>query len=157
MYKRQSFKVEANRCIKRNSISVVILEMQIGTIRRYCFLAGIPRWQSGTECAWQRRRCGLDPWFWRSPGLGNGNSFWYSCLENPMERGAWWATVYEVAKSGAWLSTYAHFLAIILTKWKKKKNQTNNVKCEGDSCHVFTVVEIWTGRTARESSWGDFL
>ena len=123
MYKRQSFKVEANRCIKRNSISVVILEMQIGTIRRYCFLAGIPRWQSGTECAWQRRRCGLDPWFWRSPGLGNGNSFWYSCLENPMERGAWWATVYEVAKSGAWLSTYAHFLAIILTKWKKKKTK----------------------------------
>ena len=142
--------MEANGCIKKNSISVVILEMQIGTIRRYHFLAGIPRWQSGTESSCQCRICGLDPWFWRSPGVGNGNSFWYSCLENPMERGAWRATVYEVAKSGQWLSTHPHFLAIILTK--RKNNQTNNVKCEGDSCHVFTIVAIWTGRTAKESN-----
>ena len=30
----------------------------------------------------------------RSPGEGNGNPLWYSCLENPMDRGAWWATVH---------------------------------------------------------------
>ena len=35
----------------------------------------------------------------RSPGEGNGNSLQYSCLENPMDRGAWWATVHRVAKS----------------------------------------------------------
>ena len=35
----------------------------------------------------------------RSPGVGNGNPLRYSCLENSMERGAWWATVYGVAKS----------------------------------------------------------
>ena len=35
----------------------------------------------------------------RSPGVGNGNTLQYSCLENPMDRGAWWATVHEVAKS----------------------------------------------------------
>ena len=35
----------------------------------------------------------------RSLREGNGNPLWYSCLENPMDRGAWWATVYEVAKS----------------------------------------------------------
>ena len=35
----------------------------------------------------------------RSPGEGNGNSLWYSYLENPMDRGAWWATVHVVAKS----------------------------------------------------------
>ena len=34
----------------------------------------------------------------RSPGEGNGNPLQYSCLENPMDRGAWWATVYRVAK-----------------------------------------------------------
>ena len=34
----------------------------------------------------------------RSPGEGNGNPLQYSCLENLMERGAWWATVYRVAK-----------------------------------------------------------
>ena len=35
----------------------------------------------------------------RSPGGGNGNRLQYSCLENPMNRGAWWATVYGVTKS----------------------------------------------------------
>ena len=34
-----------------------------------------------------------------SPGEGNGNSLQYFCLENPMDRGAWWATVHGVAKS----------------------------------------------------------
>ena len=35
----------------------------------------------------------------RSPGEGNGNPLQYSCLENPMDRGAWWATVHGVAES----------------------------------------------------------
>ena len=34
----------------------------------------------------------------RSPGGGHGNPLQYSCLQNPMDRGAWWAIVYEVAK-----------------------------------------------------------
>jgi len=33
------------------------------------------------------------------PGGGNGNPFLYSCLENPMDKGAWWATVHGVSKS----------------------------------------------------------
>ena len=36
---------------------------------------------------------------WEDPLEGNGNPLQYSCLENPMDRGAWWATVYRVAKS----------------------------------------------------------
>ena len=35
----------------------------------------------------------------RSPGGGHGNPLQYSCLENPMDRGAWWATVHGVAES----------------------------------------------------------
>ena len=35
----------------------------------------------------------------RSPGEGNGNPFQSSCLENPMDRRAWWATVHRVTKS----------------------------------------------------------
>ena len=35
----------------------------------------------------------------RSPGEGNGNPPQYSCLENPMDRGAWWAIIHRVAKS----------------------------------------------------------
>ena len=40
----------------------------------------------------------------RFPGIGNGNPLQYSCLENPMDRGAWWATVHRVAKSQTQLS-----------------------------------------------------
>ena len=42
---------------------------------------------------------GSIPGLGRSPGEGNGNPFQYSCLENPIDRGAWWATVHEVAES----------------------------------------------------------
>ena len=42
----------------------------------------------------------------RSPGEGNGNPLQYSCLENPMEEGAWWATVHRVAKSRTRLSYF---------------------------------------------------
>ena len=41
---------------------------------------------------------GLIPGLGRSPGEGNGNPLQYSCLGNPMNRGAWWATVHGVAK-----------------------------------------------------------
>ena len=43
----------------------------------------------------------------RSPGGENGNPVQYSCLENPMEGGAWWATVHGVTKSQTWLNTVA--------------------------------------------------
>ena len=42
----------------------------------------------------------------RSPGEGNGNPLQYSCLENPMDIGAWWATVHGVAKSRTRLSDF---------------------------------------------------
>ena len=47
---------------------------------------------------------GLIPGSGRSPGEGNGNTLQYSCLENPMDGGAWWATVHGVAKSRTRLS-----------------------------------------------------
>ena len=45
------------------------------------------------------RGAGSVPGSGRSPGGGNGSPLQYSCLENPMDRGAWWATVHWVAKS----------------------------------------------------------
>ena len=46
---------------------------------------------------------GLIPGSGRSPGGGHGNPLPYSCLENPMDRGAWWATVHRVTESQTWL------------------------------------------------------
>ena len=45
------------------------------------------------------RDTGSIPRLGRSPREGNGNPLQYSCLENPMDRGAWWATVHKVTKS----------------------------------------------------------
>ena len=47
---------------------------------------------------------GLIPGLGRSPGEENGNPLWYSCLGNPMDRGAWQATVFRVTKSWTQLS-----------------------------------------------------
>ena len=49
---------------------------------------------------------GLIPGSGRSPGEGNGNPLQDSCLENPMDGGAWWATVHGVAKSQTRLSDF---------------------------------------------------
>ena len=52
------------------------------------------------ETYMQGRRPGSVPGWGRSPGKGNGNPLQYSCLENPMDRGAWWAIVHRVARMG---------------------------------------------------------
>ena len=52
------------------------------------------------------RDMGLIPGSWRSSGVGNDNSFQYSCLENPMDRGAWWPTVHGFTKNQTWPSTH---------------------------------------------------
>ena len=53
---------------------------------------------------------GLMPGLGRSSGVGNDNSLQYSCLENPMDRGAWWATVHGVAKTRTQLSDFTDIL-----------------------------------------------
>ena len=74
---------------------------------------GFPGGTSGEEptCQFKRhRRCSV-PALGRSSGEGNGNLLQYSCLEKPMDRGAWWTTVHAVSKSHIWLkqlSTHAH-------------------------------------------------
>ena len=52
------------------------------------------------------RDTGLIPARGRYPGVGNGNPLQYTCLENSMDRGAWWATVHGIAKSQTWLSNW---------------------------------------------------
>ena len=76
---------------------------------------GFPGGSHGKESACNAAELGLIPGLGRSPGEVNGNSLQYSCLENPMDRGAWWATVPGVAKSQTRLSdfTFFHFALLI--------------------------------------------
>ena len=59
---------------------------------------GLPWWHSNKESASQAGDPGLIPGLGRSPREGNGNPLQYSCLGNPMDRGAWQATVHVVTK-----------------------------------------------------------
>ena len=77
-----------------------------------------PRWHKWLKNppanAGDIRDLGSIPGSGRSPGEGNGNPFKYSCLENPMDRGAWGATVHRVIKSRTWLSVQVCILAVFI-------------------------------------------
>ena len=60
---------------------------------------GFPGVSDGKESACNAGDPGLIPGLGRSPGEGNGYPIQYSCLENFIDRGAWWATVLGVAKN----------------------------------------------------------
>ena len=76
---------------------MTIVQIVRQNLLRTTVIDGLPRWLSGKESACQAGDVGLIPGSGRSPGEGNGNPLQYSCLENPMDRGAWLATVHEVA------------------------------------------------------------
>ena len=59
---------------------------------------GFPGGSDGKGSACNAGDVSLIPGLGRSPGGGNGNSLQYFCLDNPMDKEAWWATVREVAK-----------------------------------------------------------
>ena len=72
---------------------------------------------------------GSIPGLGRSPGKGNGSAHQYSCPENPMDRGAWQATVHRVTKSRTRLSTHTHSTVevaesgkILDKYWREVKN-----------------------------------
>ena len=78
---------------------------------------------------------------------GNGNTFRYSCLENPMDEGAWWAAVHGV---GCWeldTTERLHFDFSLFTHWRRKW-QPNPVFLPGKSQGWGTLVgcRLW-GRT----------
>ena len=74
-------------------------------------MQGFPGGSDGKASACNVGDPGSIPGSVRSPGEGNGNPLQYSCLENSMDGGAWWATVHRVTKSQTWLSNFGslHF------------------------------------------------
>ena len=79
----------------------------------------------------------------RSPGVGNGNLFKYSCLENSKDKGSWWATVHVVAKSWTWacvcVCTQSH--THTHTHTHTQMSERKKVKSLG---HVWLVATPWT-------------
>ena len=73
----------------------------------FCFIhRGIPGGSDSKASACNAGDLGSIPGSGRSPGEGNGNPVKYSCLENPMDGEAWWATVHGVAKNQTQLSDF---------------------------------------------------
>ena len=92
-------KIDKNACPR----GAYVLKGESGRrISKYS--VGLPWWLSGKESACQAGDPGSIPGLGRSPGEGNGNPLQYSCLENPMDRGAWRVTGPGVTKSGTRLS-----------------------------------------------------
>ena len=66
------------------------------------------------------RDAGLIPGLGKSPGEGNGNPLQYSCLENPIDRGAWQAIVHGVAKSWTWLKQVSTYVWTWARQWTSR-------------------------------------
>ena len=76
---------------------------------------------------------GSIPGLGRSPGGGNGNPLQCSCLENPRDGGAWWATVYEVARSRTRLKQLSSSSSLTrASRWCGGKDSISNAGDAGD-------------------------
>ena len=78
-------------------------ECSANLIKRCTQSQGLPWWLSSKESVCNAGDRDSIPGSGRSPGGGHGNPLQYSCLENSIDRGAWWATVHGVTKSQTWL------------------------------------------------------
>ena len=95
-------------------------------------------WDSGQESACQCRRpkrCGFHPWVGKIPWRRKQQPA-ISCLENSMDRGAWWATVHGVSGSWTWLSNWAHGI------WAKSDSLKKLCRREGVNWE--TVIDKYT-------------
>ena len=108
------------RMIKRNMVDKIyyILEARVNNVMKHIVkekfylsqnllfwgVGGLPGISDGKESACNAGDPDLIPGLGKSPGVGNGYPLQYSCLENSMDRGAWWATVHGIAKNQTRLS-----------------------------------------------------
>ena len=125
----------------------------------------IPRWFSGKESTSNARDAGLIAGLRRSPGEGNGSPLQYSCLGNPMDRGAWWATAHGVTKNQTrqeWLNNNNWMFIVLLCplipfagggKTDDYKNKRNG--CNSSACSQWNEVNSWIIVTKMLSAWVD--
>ena len=88
----------------------IIFDLHNSLTHYVLYKKGLPWWLGGKESTCQCRRCRFHIWVGKSPW--RRNPLQYSCLENPMDRGGWWATVHGDTKSQKWLkqlSKHTHY------------------------------------------------
>ena len=120
---------------------------------------GIPWWLRGKESACNAGDMGFISGSERSPGEENGNPLQYSCLENSMDRGGWWAIVHRVAKEADDLvskqqrkNTYYElicFLFVLLTMFCTEKKFLSFMKL---SLSIFSFMDPAFAILSKKSS-----
>ena len=80
----------------------------------------------------------------RSSGEGNGYPLQYSCLENSMDRGAWWATIHRVTKRQTWLSDWPGvYLAILISQFVPHSPSPLYLHVPCPRLHLYFCPENW--------------
>ena len=96
---------------------------------------GPPRWLNGKESTCHAGDAGdadSIPGSGRSPGVGHGNPLLYSCLENPIDRGAWRATVHRVTKSWTRLSSHV----CCTESWERQGSNLSRAAKSSQACQL---------------------
>ena len=112
-----------------------------GVLKFTTMSLGFPHSSVGKESACSAGEAGSIPGLERSPGEGNGNPFQYSCLENPMDRGAWQATVHGVPRVRQDLATKL-LLLLLLSPYHEINSVTDLTPVVLD-IGVF-ILHIWS-------------
>ena len=84
----------------------------------------------------------------RSPGEGNGNPLQYPCLENRLDRGAWWAAVLGVTESSTTKQLTLHFTSVKEHSRERSVNWNMKIVTETRGARRPFILQISTGRTA---------
>ena len=131
---------------------LVVFLIVLWLYKNYKFRKGFPGGTSGNEStdnAWDARDLGSIRGLEWSPGGGHGNPLQYSFLENPVDKGAWKATVHWFTKSQTWLtwlSTYTNKLRICTGSFKLIyiyiMFNKSNVKKYKSTIHSFCLKEF---------------
>ena len=147
--------------MKHFQLKKKILEVKLTNLEVPRKNISIPGGANGKEPSCESRRLkrfGFNPGSGRSPGGGHGNPLQYSCLENPTDRGAWWATVHGVAKSQThlkWLSRHAqekdhHVSGSTLTEKPSVSTIWNKINNNHNSCPILLCERKCTGLTGSQ-------
>ena len=105
-------------CFVNKFICIIFLDSTHKWYHKFVFLQVALVVKNPSGNAGDIRDVNSIPWSGRSSGARNGNPLLSSCLENPMERGAWWATVHRVTKSWVQLKQFStHTHNVQLTKF----------------------------------------